>query len=98
QQTQMNDALLAEIPHRAYHMRIGVSGQQQKLEEQQAHAPYAGRSAKPWQNITAHHGLNLKQQKGAEENSDRKKKVHAQRSVSELGGRRGRTRAANSLP
>ncbi len=56
-------------------MRVCVSGQQTGLEEEQTTGPNRGPAAKPGQDVTAHHGLELKKEKSAQENSDGKKNV-----------------------
>jgi len=48
-------------------VRVPVSGQQHSLKEQQADAPDRRRAAEPRQYESAHDGLNLEQQKSAEE-------------------------------
>ena len=49
-------------------MRVKVSRQQQQLEKKQRRAPHRRRSSEPGQNEFRDQRLDLKQQKGAEEN------------------------------
>ena len=50
---------------------IGVTPQQHQLEEQQGRGPDARCGAKPGQDVLADHGLDLKQQEGAEKDRHR---------------------------
>ncbi|MEO7653597.1 MAG: hypothetical protein ABIZ80_24325 [Bryobacteraceae bacterium] len=49
-------------------MRVEITAEQQELEEKHARSPDRRRTAEPGQDHLRDEGLNLKQQKGAEEN------------------------------
>ena len=54
-------------------MRIQIAQAQQGLEKQHGRGPNCGTAAKPWQDLFAQQGLNLKQQKSTGEYRQRKR-------------------------
>jgi hypothetical protein len=49
-------------------MRVGISSEEEQLEDQHAGGPYSGATAEPRQNGLAHDRLDLKEQEGTEKN------------------------------
>ncbi len=52
-------------------MSVRITGEQHRLKEQHARGPHGGTAAEPRQNIFAHQGLHLEQQKSADEDCRR---------------------------
>ena len=46
-------------------MGVGIAGEQERLEEQQADGPDSGRTAEPRQDRLGDHGLDLEEEEGA---------------------------------
>ena len=67
--------LLARGKTRGDEMRVGITGQEKELEDEKACSPDGGRAAEQRQDLLAEQELYLKQEKGAEEDGHRKKKL-----------------------
>src|SRR5690606_36341246 len=58
-------------------MRVGVAGEQSTLEKEQAGGPDAGAPSVPGEDVARHHGLDLEEEKGTEEDSGEKERHEA---------------------
>ena len=68
QQSHVQQRLLPGFQIARGEVRVQISGQQRRLEKQQAGAPHRRRSAEPGQDDFADHRLHFEQQKCAEKN------------------------------
>src|ERR1700733_392417 len=66
----MHQHLHARLQEADGDVRVSVSRQQQKLEEEHAGAPHRRRAAEPRQNHLGDERLHLEQQKGAQKNGN----------------------------
>src|SRR3954451_22284562 len=64
----MQPRLLTGAKPRAGEVGVGVAGEKERLEEQQADGPNRGRTAEPRQDRLGDHGLDLEEEKCAREN------------------------------
>ena len=64
----MNEHLRARGEISCKEMRVGISAQQEDLEEEHAGGPDCRCPAEPGQDISRDDGLDLKQEKGTEKN------------------------------
>jgi hypothetical protein len=67
---------------------ISVTGKQHDLEKQHAGGPHTRTAAKPREDKLADHGLNLKEQKGAEKAQQGELQIHGEKAEEESWQRR----------
>ena len=86
QDEDMDHGLRCRAQARAEHMGVAVPQQQHGLEKDHHHRPHAGIPSEPGQDVPADEGLDLKQEKGAQENGQREYDTHAREPGAAQGG------------